>query len=69
MDNDDQMVGRLLSRREALTLLTAASAALLVGWGPATTGTTQPTGAAGQAAGATPVPETIIATLEAAGPN
>ncbi|MBX3058205.1 MAG: intradiol ring-cleavage dioxygenase [Anaerolineae bacterium] len=33
-DNDDEPVGRILSRREVLKLLGAASAALLVGCGP-----------------------------------
>ncbi|MEO7911146.1 MAG: intradiol ring-cleavage dioxygenase [Roseiflexaceae bacterium] len=34
MDNDDQQIGRVLSRREVLTLLGTAGAALLVGCGP-----------------------------------
>jgi protocatechuate 3,4-dioxygenase beta subunit len=39
MDNDDQPIGRVLSRREVLGLFGAAGAAILVGCGPsATTG-------------------------------
>ena len=75
MDNDDAPVGRLLSRREALTLVAAASAAMLAGCGPAATGSTQATSAATAAAAeaatgvATPEAATIVATLEAAAPN
>jgi protocatechuate 3,4-dioxygenase beta subunit len=54
MDNDDQQVGRILSRREVLALFGAAGITLLVGCGPQQTGsgaTTQAptTGAAAQA--------------------
>jgi len=49
MDNDDIPVGRLLSRREALKLLAAASAAMLAGCGPGEAGSTQSTTVAGQA--------------------
>lgn len=38
MDNDDEMVGRILSRRDVLKLLGVAGASVLVGCGPATTG-------------------------------
>ena len=38
MDNDDQQVGTLLTRREMLKLLGALGAAMLVGCGPDTTG-------------------------------
>ena len=34
MDNDDQQVGMLLTRREMLKLLGALGAAMLVGCGP-----------------------------------
>ncbi len=70
MDNGDQMVGRVLTRREGLKLLAAASAAMLVGCGPTESGTVQPTTAATQAAaGVTAEPATVVATLEAAGLN
>ncbi len=34
MDNDDRLIGRILSRREALTVLSATGAAVLVGCAP-----------------------------------
>ena len=46
MDSDDQMVGRLLSRREVLRLLGVASASVLVSCGPANQTTTVPPTAA-----------------------
>ncbi len=78
MDNDDRQVGHLLSRREALTLLAAASAAMLAACGPAATSSTQSTSTAGQApaSGATQAASglnaeaaTSVATAEAAGLN
>jgi protocatechuate 3,4-dioxygenase beta subunit len=75
-DYDDEPVGRILSRREVLKLLGAASAALLVGCGPeqttavpTSTPTTAPTTAAtavSQAATAAPVVDTPLATLVSA---
>ncbi len=68
-DNDDEPVGRILSRREVLKLLGAASAALLVGCGPEQT-TAVPTAPAATAptAAATAVPSTTtpLATLVSA---
>ncbi len=78
MDNDDRQIGRLLSRREALTLIGAASAAMLAGCGPGASNSAQPTSAAGQspAGGATAAaslnPEAATAVATAAtnpGPN
>ncbi|MDZ4721387.1 MAG: intradiol ring-cleavage dioxygenase [Roseiflexaceae bacterium] len=46
MDNDDQQLGRILSRREILALFGSASAALLVGCGPTTAPATIPPTAA-----------------------
>ena len=70
MDNDDRQVGRVLSRREALTLLAAASAAMLVGCGPGASSSAQPTSTAAQApASDATEAATIVATLEAAGLN
>src|SRR5690349_18749929 len=81
MDNDDIQVGRILSRREVLRLLGVASAAVLVGCGPANsttlTTTTQTTAAplnaeAQTAAAAENDPGTVatqqaeVATAEAA---
>lgn len=76
-DNDDEPVGRILSRREVLKLLGAASAALLVGCGPEQTTTAVPTTAAtipptsaatavSQVATAVPVVDTPLATLVSA---
>jgi protocatechuate 3,4-dioxygenase beta subunit len=49
MDNDDLPVGRLLSRREALALIGAASAAMLAACGAQPTGSTVATSAASSA--------------------
>jgi protocatechuate 3,4-dioxygenase beta subunit len=49
MQNDDQPIGRVLSRREALALLGAAGAAMLAACAPGQSGSTQPTSAATQA--------------------
>jgi protocatechuate 3,4-dioxygenase beta subunit len=43
MENDDQQVGRILSRREVLALLGAAGAAMLAACAPGQSGATQPT--------------------------
>ncbi len=68
-DNDDEPVGRILSRREVLKLLGVASAALLVGCRPEQT-TAVPTTAATipptTAATAIPVVDTPLATLASA---
>jgi protocatechuate 3,4-dioxygenase beta subunit len=48
MDNDDQQIGRILSRREVLALFGAAGAAVLTGCGAPSTGT-QATSVAGSA--------------------
>lgn len=71
MDNDDRQIGRLLSRREALALIGAASAAMLAACGSAQPGATQATSAAGSAA-ASLNPEAATAVATAAtnpGPN
>jgi protocatechuate 3,4-dioxygenase beta subunit len=66
MDNDDHQIGRLLSRREALALIGAASAAMLAGCGAAQTGTTQATSPAGTAAASlNPEAATAVATASA----
>ncbi|HRQ41199.1 MAG TPA: intradiol ring-cleavage dioxygenase [Chloroflexota bacterium] len=65
-DNDDEPVGRILSRREALKLLGAASAALLVGCGTeqeTAVPTTAPTTVPLTAATAVPATNTPLATL------
>lgn len=49
MDNNDRQIGRILSRREVLSLIGATGAALLVGCGAADTGSTRASGAAGSA--------------------
>ncbi len=54
MDNDDQQIGRILTRREVLALIGATSATLLVGCDAGATGTTgastgTPSGAAASA--------------------
>jgi protocatechuate 3,4-dioxygenase beta subunit len=72
MDNDDRQIGRILSRREVLALLGAAGATLLVGCGPAQSGsgaTAAPATAAASAApttaAATSVPKAEAATAVA----
>jgi protocatechuate 3,4-dioxygenase beta subunit len=67
MDNDDRQIGRILSRREALKLLGATGAVLLVGCGPSQSGS----GAATQAPATAPTPNveaqaTSVATAEGA---
>lgn len=49
MKNDDEQVGRILSRREMIKLLGATGAAVLVGCGPELSGTTPATSDATQA--------------------
>lgn len=73
MIDDDEPVGRILSRREVLKLLGAASAAILVGCGPEQATTAVPTTAATTAATAVsqiatvvPVVDTPLATLVSA---
>ncbi|HRA21688.1 MAG TPA: intradiol ring-cleavage dioxygenase, partial [Anaerolineae bacterium] len=64
MDNDDQQVGRILSRREVLALIGVAGMAPLAGCAPASptaTGT-----AAGAAAGATAAGSESLAPSAAA---
>lgn len=69
MDNDDRQIGRLLSRREALALIGAASAAMLAGCGAAQSVSTSATSAASAAASAAaslnPEAETAVATTTA----
>lgn len=66
MDNDDRMVGRLLSRREALAIIGAASAAMLAGCGAAQTGSTAASSTAGSAApGLNAEAATAVATATA----
>ncbi len=52
MDNDDRQIGRILSRREVLTLIGATGAAFLVGCGA--TGTSSPNQTATSGAAASP---------------
>ena len=52
-DNDDRMVGRILSRREVLALFGAAGVTLLVGCAPTQSASETPTAAASQATAAT----------------
>jgi len=54
MKNDDQPVGRVLSRREALALMGAAGAAVLAACAPGQSGTGQPTGEPTQAPSSVP---------------
>lgn len=49
-DNDDEMIGRILSRREVLKLVGAASVTVLVGCGTTTTTSTDATSATTEAA-------------------
>ncbi len=65
-NNDDQLVGRLLSRREALTFLGIASAAMLASCAPGPIPTTAPlaTSAAG-GSGASPQPTSASGSLPA----
>ena len=46
LDNDDRQIGRILSRREVLALFGAASVSMLVGCGPAQSGSATATSAA-----------------------
>ncbi len=55
MDNDDRPVGRVLSRREALVVLGAISAAALAACSPVATATTAPA--------ATAAPATLVPTI------
>jgi protocatechuate 3,4-dioxygenase beta subunit len=69
MDNDDLPVGRILTRREALKLLGAVSAAMLAGCAPgiaAPTSTSAPTAASGATAAPT---QAASATTAAALPS
>jgi protocatechuate 3,4-dioxygenase beta subunit len=71
MDNDDQQIGRVLSRREVLALLGTAGATLLVGCGPtqaSQAGATAPAAAAAatQAPAATAAAATPALNAEAA---
>jgi len=61
MDNDDRPVGRVLSRREALVVLGAISAAALAACSPAATATQAP--AATQAAASTAAPASLVPTI------
>jgi protocatechuate 3,4-dioxygenase beta subunit len=66
MDNDDRQIGRLLSRRDALALIGAAGAAMLVGCGAGQTGTPQASSPAGTAAASlNPEAATAVATATA----
>jgi len=62
MDNDDQQIGRVLSRREVLALLGTAGATLLVGCGPTQAGQSGATAATASTA----VPATAATTVPAA---
>ena len=65
MDHDDRQIGRILSRREVLTLIGATGAALLVGCGA--TGNSSTNQAATSSAGASPVLNAEAQTAAAIG--
>jgi protocatechuate 3,4-dioxygenase beta subunit len=65
LDNDDRMIGRILTRREVLALLGAAGAGVLAGCAAPTSGG-QATSAAGEAATATTAPSATAAPTAAA---
>jgi protocatechuate 3,4-dioxygenase beta subunit len=73
MDNDDQLVGRILSRREVLALIGAAGIAPLAGCapaGPAATGTANGTTASGAtAAGGEVLAPSAAAPVAATAPS
>ncbi len=73
MDNDDQLVGRILSRREVLALIGAAGIAPLAGCapaGPAATGTANGTTASGAtAAGGEALAPSAAAPVAATAPS
>lgn len=62
MDNDDQPVGRVLSRREVLALFGAAGAAILVGCGPSATTGSQSSAAASASPSLNAEAATAVAT-------
>lgn len=66
LHDDDKPIGRLLSRREILTLMGAAGAAVLVGCGPATTETTATSAATTAAGGVTAAPSVNAEAASAA---
>ena len=59
MENDDEQVGRVLSRREAIKLLSVVGFAALVGCGPEEVAEVTATSVANTAVPATPLPTTI----------
>lgn len=61
MDNDDEMIGRILSRREVLKLVGAASMTVLVGCGTTSTSSTQPTSASTATAALNAEAQTAVA--------
>jgi protocatechuate 3,4-dioxygenase beta subunit len=68
MDNDDRQIGRILSRREVLTLFGAAGAGMLVGCGPSPSGsgtTTVPVATAATEASTAPTVNAEAATVVA----
>lgn len=66
MDNDDEMIGRILSRREVLKLVGAASMTVLVGCGPSTVNSTQPTSATPDVTSGTTAVPTLNAEAQTA---
>jgi protocatechuate 3,4-dioxygenase beta subunit len=66
MLNDDEPVGRILSRREVLKLLGATGLAMLVGCGPDGSATEQATSTAAPAATSVPAQATATTAAEAA---